>query len=153
MAYTPNTGVSGIPIAKELVGIELSTKADGSDELIVFNANSMRGTAYSEEPITTPVSNSDVGPQVGTTIGLTFIVIGLGLTTDWASLNDIKDISNVCAYIKMIYRDGQSEVLSSGTDGKAIMYFSVGQTNANEGVIETPVIGSRILGVISKSVS
>ncbi len=152
MAYTGGSQ-SGTPIAKELVKIELSTVTGGATELIEFDANTMRGTAYIETPVTTPVANSEIGPQVGTTIGLTFVVIGLGTVADWTNLSEIKAIANVCAYVKMTYRDGQSEVLDSGETGKAIMYFSVGQTNENEGVIEAPVIGDRIIANLAKTVS
>lgn len=152
MAYTSNTQ-SNNPIAREIVKIELSTVTGGATEKLTFVAASMRDPQYFEEPQTTAVADSDVGTQIGKYINLTFNVIGLGETADWTALNELRAVANVCAYVKITYRDGESETLDSGETGRAIMYFNVGQTNANDGLVEVPVVGRRSIANASKSIS
>lgn len=152
MAYTQNTQ-SGTTIQKEIKELIFSTVTGGATEKITFPANSMIAPKFTQEPITTANAHSEVGQQIGIKQMIDFTVIGLGAIADWTSLNELKNEANICAYVKMTFIGGQTDVWDSGATGSAIVYPNVSYSNDSDGTVIATVHCERIISNINKSVS
>lgn len=153
MAYTANVQ-SGTTIQKEVKSLTFSTVTGGATETIVFNSYSMLAPEIQQTAITTANAHSEVGQQVGMTQTIDFTVIGLGAVADWTALNELKDQSNRCSYVKIEYIGGETETWDSGSDDLAIVYISVNyNNNVNESTVSASVHCERIISNIDKSIS
>ena len=152
MAFTGGTQTGGT-IANAIVKIEVSTVTSGTSEKIEFTAKSMHSPKLVKESMTTPNANSEVGQQIGIKLMLDFVIIGTGAVADWTNINEIKDQDNAVAYIKVTYRDGQTETLDSSATGTDIAYFNATQTNDTDGVVEIQVHAERQMANIASTIS
>lgn len=152
MAYTANEQ-SGTTIQKEIKELDFSTVTGGATENITFPANSMIAPVFLQEAITTANAHSEVGQQIGFKQTINFTIIGLGTVADWTAVNELKDQANICAYVKITFIGGQTDIWDSGTTGSAVLYLNVGFTNDSDGTLIATVHGERIISNITKSVS
>ena len=152
MAFTLNTQ-TGKTIQKEVKSLVFSTVTGGATEKLTFPSISMVAPVVTQESITTPNAHSEVGQQIGMKQMIDFTVLGLGDTTDWASLNELKDQDNIVAYVEITYIGGQSETWDSGSTGTAIVYPNVSYSNDSDGTLVATVHMERIISNIAKTVS
>jgi len=152
MAYTSNAQ-TGTTIQKEIKELDFSTVTGGASENITFPAQSMIAPVFNQEAITTANAHSEVGQQIGFNRTIDFTVIGTGAVADWTALNELKSEANLCAYVKITFIGGQTDVWDSGSTGSAIVYPNVSFSNDSDGTLIATVHCERIISNITKSVS